>query len=105
MLRSMTGFGQVVFETASSIIRVEIKSVNSRNLDLTIRAPKAFAEKEITLRSTLSQVLQRGKISIYIENENMQTGSSQRSINRELLLQYYKEIKEVAEEAGAPTNN
>jgi uncharacterized protein (TIGR00255 family) len=105
MLRSMTGFGQTILETPEAVIRVEIKSVNSKNLDLSIRAPKVFAEKEISLRSTLAPFLQRGKISIYIDTEAYQTSVTARSVNRDLLLAYYKEIKEIAESAGAPTDN
>ncbi|RYD81955.1 MAG: YicC family protein [Sphingobacteriales bacterium] len=105
MLRSMTGFGQTTFETPDAIIRVEIKSVNSKNLDLTIRAPKIFAEKEITLRSALSPVLQRGKVSVYIENEPHQSVGVKKAINSELLLSYYNELKAIAESAGANTDN
>ncbi len=105
MLRSMTGFGQTILETPEAIIRIEIKSVNSKNLDLSIRAPKTFAEKEITLRSVLSPLLQRGKISVYIENEPHQNVITAKTVNRDLLLAYYNELKDFAESAGAPTDN
>lgn len=105
MLRSMTGFGQTILETPEAIIRVEIKSVNSKNLDLVIRAPKTFAEKEITLRSMLSPVLQRGKISIYIDTEQHQSVVTSKAINRELLLTYFNELKGIAAEAGVQADN
>jgi uncharacterized protein (TIGR00255 family) len=103
MLASMTGYGFATNETPDLIVRVEIKSLNSRNLDMSIRVPKAYSEKEISLRSQLSARLQRGKISIYIETELLNGRVAKKAVNRGLLLSYYNEIKAVAEEAGEPT--
>lgn len=103
MLASMTGYGFATNETPELIVRVEIKSLNSRNLDMSIRVPKAYSEKEISLRSQLSSRLQRGKISIYIETELLNGRVARKAVNRGLLLSYYNEIKAVAEEAGEPT--
>ena len=100
----MTGYGQAVRETENLIVRVEIKSLNSRGLDLSIRVPKAYSEKEISLRSLLSHRLQRGKISIYIETEYINGKMPKKAINRELLLAYYTELKAIAAEAGAPVD-
>jgi uncharacterized protein (TIGR00255 family) len=101
----MTGYGFATTETPDLIVRVEIKSLNSRNLDLSIRVPKAYSEKEISLRSQLSSRLQRGKISIYIETELMNGRVAKKAVNRDLLLSYYNEIKSVASEVGESASN
>lgn len=65
----MTGYGNAVREQDGLAVRVEIKSLNSRGLDLNLRLPKALSEHEMALRSQLSNVLNRGKVSIYVESE------------------------------------
>jgi uncharacterized protein (TIGR00255 family) len=99
MLKSMTGFGNASSENNNVIIRVEIKSLNSKHLDLNIRVPRQFSEKEITLRSQLSNQLERGKINLSIELEYLNPQQSKKTLNKPLLLSYIAEIKEVAKKA------
>ncbi len=105
MVISMTGFGNAVSELPDLNIRVEIKSLNSRGLDLNIRVPKNHSEKEITLRSKLSSRLQRGKVTINIDTESSGSRVVNSLINKELLTSYYRELKSIAATEGASTDN
>ena len=66
----MTGFGKVMFETSDKKLTVEIKSLNSKQMDISTRLPGIYKEKDIELRTLLSQYLKRGKVefSLYLEN-------------------------------------
>jgi uncharacterized protein (TIGR00255 family) len=92
----MTGYGKAVKETETFSARAEVRSVNSRGLDLSVRVPKAFSEKEITLRSTLNNVLQRGKIMVQVEIEYHADKMARKAINADLFTAYYTELKELA---------
>lgn len=105
MLQSMTGFGSVVKEAGELIIRIEVKSLNSKHLDLGIRVPRQFSEKEITLRSALSQRLQRGKVNLSIDIEYMNGVQMKRTINKPLLIAYLNEVRDAAAEAGISADN
>ena len=61
MIQSMTGFGRGAAASESKKITIEIKSLNSKQLDLSMRVPPYFRELEVTMRSELASVLQRGK--------------------------------------------
>ncbi len=87
----MTGFGKEVIETPSQKVTVEIRTLNSKQLDLNLRTPLELREKEAGLRSLLSKRLQRGKIDFSIQSES--TGSlSAPIINKELAKHYYDEM-------------
>jgi uncharacterized protein (TIGR00255 family) len=105
MVLSMTGFGNAVIETPDLQIRVEIKSLNSRGLDLSIRVPRNHSEKEISLRSRLTNRFQRGKVSVYVDTDVTGARIVKKSINWDMLFEYYKELKNKAEEVGAPVDN
>src|SRR5437773_2244925 len=98
MLKSMTGYGNSVLEGKELTVRVELKSLNSRNLDFNIRVPRVHSEKEITLRSRLGQLFQRGKISLVIETEYHDTKAGRRMLNKDLLLAYYADLKDIAKQ-------
>jgi len=105
MVLSMTGFGNAIVETPELLIRAEVKSLNSRGLDLSIRVPRNHSEKEITLRSALGHRFQRGKVSVYIEAEVTGFRIAKKSFNHELLTEYYHEIKKLADSVGAPSDS
>jgi uncharacterized protein (TIGR00255 family) len=105
MLKSMTGYGQAVKETETFTARAEVRSVNSRGLDLNIRVPKSFSEKEITLRSTLNNTLQRGKIMVQVELEYHADKVARKAINEELFHAYYTELKGLASQHGQNTDS
>ena len=72
MIQSMTGFGKVTAELPTKKVTVEIKALNSKQLDLSTRIPSIYKDKEMQIRSRLLQTLERGKVdfAIYIEYIN-----------------------------------
>ena len=99
MLKSMTGFGKEVVETPERKVTIEIRTLNSKQLDLNLRTPMEFRAKEPELRSIISKSLQRGKIDFGIQTENV-TNQNVSEINKALVKQYYDEMVEVAKEVG-----
>lgn len=99
MIRSMTGFGKVTAELASKKVTVEIKALNSKQLDLSARIPSVYRDKEMELRNQLLQTLERGKIefSIFIEYAGREVPTQ---INSAVIEKYYLQIKEVSENLG-----
>jgi uncharacterized protein (TIGR00255 family) len=94
MIKSMTGFGKSQVELKGKTISIEIRSLNSKQLDLNMRAPQIFREKEMEIRSYLAQVLERGKIDANISIESkLDTPSAM--INKPLAMQYYQQLKEL----------
>ncbi|WBU90984.1 YicC/YloC family endoribonuclease [Cellulophaga omnivescoria] len=96
MIQSMTGFGKHVVQLPSKKITIEIKSLNSKSLDLNARMPSAYREKELELRKTIANGLQRGKIdfNLYIESTGADTSSQ---INEVVVKQYMQQLKSIAE--------
>lgn len=96
MIQSMTGFGKVTAELPSKKVTVEIKALNSKQLDLSTRVPSIYKEKEMEIRSLLLQSLERGKVefSIYIEYIGKNTPTQ---INFSAVESYYNQINEIAE--------
>lgn len=96
MIQSMTGFGKAVKQIPSKKITVEIKSLNSKNLDFNTRVPSAYREKELELRNTIAQELERGKIDlfIYVENTGEETSLQ---INVPVVEKYIEQLGKIAE--------
>ena len=69
-MQSMTGFGKATCELSGKIISIEIKSLNSKQLDIYTRLPNLYREKDLELRNLLSQQLLRGKVELTISYEN-----------------------------------
>ena len=88
MIQSMTGYGKAVVAFGEKKINVEVKSLNSKSLDLSTRICPLYREKEMEIRQTISKTLERGKIdfSIWIEKD---AGSEATPINKELMKVYY----------------
>ena len=101
MLLSMTGFGKTTCEPENKKITVEIRSLNSKQLDIFSRVPNIYREKEIELRNIISQKLERGKIElgIYVENLGKETTSQ---LNVPIIENYYKQITEVSQQLQMP---
>ena len=99
MIQSMTGFGKVTAELPSRKVTVEIKALNSKQLDLSTRIPAIYREKEMAVRSLLMQALERGKVefSIYIESIGKDSSAQ---INQEAVAGYYAQLKEISEKLG-----
>lgn len=104
MIRSMTGFGSASAEYKNKTITVEIKSVNSKFFDLTLRLPNLYKEKEFELRAELSRLIERGKVECSISFES-QEAPKKSSINISLVKAYYEELKTVSDELKTPTTN
>ncbi len=94
MIQSMTGFGKATLQLPTKKITVEIKSLNSKGLDLNTRMPSVFREMELGLRNQLSQRLERGKIdfSLYVEVTGEETSSK---INIAIIKGYINQMKAV----------
>lgn len=95
----MTGYGKSEIELAKAKLTIEIKSLNSKQLDLNIRLPYAFNEQELGLRALISKTLERGKISVFINLEH--TGqNTNMQINSDLIKEYYVQLSNLAKELG-----
>jgi uncharacterized protein (TIGR00255 family) len=94
MIQSMTGFGKASLQLPTKKITVELKSLNSKGLDLNTRMPSVYREMELGLRNQISQRLERGKIdfSLYIEVTGEETSSK---INVPIVKAYINQMKEV----------
>lgn len=97
----MTGFGSVGWEDDSRIIHVEVKTLNSKFLDLSIRNPRQFSEKEHEIRNLVQSVLERGKVSLTIDFVAKKSSEIPVTINEELFGTYYAKFEEMAERVGA----
>ena len=96
MIKSMTGYGKAVAELPGKKITIEIKSLNSKGIDLNVKIPSWFREKELDIRNILS-TLQRGKIDLFISFES--TGDTlSYTLNKALAHQYYEALKELQRE-------
>ena len=101
----MTGYGLAVNDFALAKYTVEIKSLNSKFLDLALKLPKAFSDKEFMLRNECSKQIERGKVSISMYVEYAESTSKSATINQDLLKSYYRQLKSTATELGDnPTN-
>lgn len=96
MVQSMTGFGKSTCEYGNKKIVVEIKSLNSKQLDLSTRISGLYREKDIEIRTELSQQLERGKIdfALYVDNSGKESVSQ---INQSVLMAYYEQIKQISD--------
>ena len=96
MIQSMTGYGKSVIQLPTKKISIEIKSLNSKNLDLNSRMPSIYREKELEIRRAIAKVLHRGKIdfSLYVEITGEETSSK---INDVVIKEYIKQLKAVSE--------
>tara|TARA_B100000780_G_scaffold106570_1_gene74618 strand:+ start:3675 stop:4544 length:870 start_codon:yes stop_codon:yes gene_type:complete len=94
MIQSMTGFGRATLVLPKKKITVEVKSLNSKQVDINTRIPSFYKEKELEVRSLLTNTLRRGKIELAIFVENTGT-DSQHKINKELVSSYMNTLKEV----------
>lgn len=96
MIQSMTGFGKVTAELPSKKVTVEIKALNSKQLDLSTRIPSVYKEKEMELRSLLLQTLERGKVEFNIQVENIGKDIPTQ-VNVAAFESYYNQIKTIAD--------
>lgn len=101
MILSMTGYGKSVVTYRDKKINVEIKSLNSKSLDLSVRIAPLYREREMEIRQKLAAALKRGKVdfSIWIEKSDLVDATP---INASLVENYYNQIKTISERTGIP---
>ncbi|MGY5355047.1 YicC family protein [Wenyingzhuangia sp. IMCC45467] len=95
MIQSMTGYGKAIVQLPTKKVTIEIKSLNSKNLDLNVRIPQYYREKEIDVRKTIANSVVRGKVdfSIYVE---MTAEVSQTKVNVNVVADYMNQLKQIA---------
>ena len=101
MIQSMTGYGKAVVAFNEKKINVEIKSLNSKQLDLNTRIAPLYREKGMEMRQMVATALVRGKVdfSIWVEKE---AGTDATPVNAALVENYYRQLKDIAEKTGIP---
>lgn len=101
----MTGFGLGTKESAKAKYTVEIKSLNSKYLELNLKMPKTFSEKELFLRNECTKLIERGKVNITVNVEYADASAKAATIDGGLLKNYYSQLKAIAKELNDPTEN
>lgn len=96
MIKSMTGFGNAGFEDERMMIHVEVKSLNSKFLDLSIRSPRQFSDKEHEIRNLVLAVLDRGKVNVMIDFFPKSASQLPLNINEKLFKSVYAQFKTLA---------
>ena len=101
MIQSMTGYGKTTVNFEGKKIHIEIKSLNSKALDLSVRIAPLYREKEMEIRNLISQSLERGKVdfSLWVEKEVSEAATP---INAALMNNYYEQFKSIAESTEIP---
>ncbi|MEX2335906.1 MAG: YicC/YloC family endoribonuclease [Fulvivirga sp.] len=97
MLKSMTGYGSSHYTDDEKTINIEVKTLNSKYLDLNFRLPRAFSEREIAIRNLVSDKLQRGKVSLSIDYLNEKETVLKQRYNEELFIKYYQMLKRLSD--------
>ena len=92
----MTGYGKTVFQLPIKKVSIELKSLNSKSLDLNTRMPSIYREKELDIRKLIANKLERGKVdfSLYIEITGEETSTQ---INKTVVRQYIKQLRDVVD--------
>lgn len=100
MIQSMTGYGKHVLQLPNKKITLEVKSLNSKNLDLNVRIPSYYKEKELEVRRIISKSLARGKVdfSIYVEMTGDETSTS---VNKGIVSEYMQQLKNIVQTGGS----
>lgn len=96
MIQSMTGYGKAVVQLPTKKITIEIKSLNSKNIDLNVRVPSYYREKELDMRKIIAAKLERGKIdfSIFVELTAEETAAK---VNKPIVLSYINQLRAIAD--------
>ena len=101
MIQSMTGFGKVTAELPSKKVTIEIKALNSKQLDLSTRIPSIYRDNEMEIRNYILQTLERGKVELNIFVEYIGKDSPTQ-VNSAAIESYYNQIKAVSDKLGIP---
>ncbi|MEM6522698.1 MAG: YicC/YloC family endoribonuclease [Bacteroidota bacterium] len=101
MLKSMTGYGTATGAVDNIAITVEIKTLNSKFLDANIRLPRILSDRELEIRTILTDELTRGKVSLSVELANEKETEIKQHYNEALFSKYFEELKKLASKVGA----
>ena len=92
MIQSMTGFGKAIAEIANKKVTVEVKSVNSKQLDLMAKVCPQYREREMDFRQIVQRKMQRGKVELIVTTEALEKSAETPHINTALISEYYKQL-------------
>ncbi len=97
MILSMTGFGKAEINTQNKKLTIEIKSLNSKQIDMSVRMPSAYRQKELSIRKIVGQSLSRGKIDValFVEQTHSELSAT---INSDVVKAYYSDLKGITKE-------
>ena len=101
MLKSMTGYGSASLSNDRYSIQVEVKTLNSKFLDLNLRLPRSLSENELEIRNLINDKLERGKVSLSIDIQNEAETILKQKYNKPLFEKYFKQLEELADAVGA----
>ncbi|HRW20829.1 MAG TPA: YicC family protein [Bacteroidales bacterium] len=104
MLYSMTGFGRHTFSYKNKNFTIDVKSLNSKQVDISVRIPSYYKEKEMEIRTLIQEQLVRGKIELYIlvEHEGCENITQ---LNKDAIANYYNQIEEIREQLNIPQSD
>ena len=102
MIQSMTGYGKATAELPDKKINVEIKSLNSKAMDLSTRIAPAYREKEIEIRNEIAKALERGKVDFSLWIDKKDACELITPINQDVVVAYYERIRTISETTGIP---
>ena len=105
MIKSMTGFGLATIADNQYTVTVEVKSLNSKFQDFSVRGPKVMSDFELEWRNLVSEKLERGKVSLSVEYQKSGKPEIKQSYNQELFKAYYQELKKLADSVMAPSHD
>ncbi len=105
MIKSMTGYGLATKDLANAKYTVEIKSLNSKFLELSLKLPKSFSDKELLIRNECSKQVDRGKVNVSITVDLPENEAKTASINQNLLKIYYNQLRTAADALGDTGSN
>lgn len=108
MIYSMTGYGKAESQIANKKLIVEIRSLNSKSMDLNVRIAPQLRSKELEIRTLISQRLERGKVDLSIYYQDAAQGDATTAfapINRDAFIYYYKELSTLQHELGIPAQD
>lgn len=101
MIQSMTGFGKATIVACNKKITAEIKSLNSKQMDLQVKVPLLYRELELELRNTVARELGRGKVDVYITSESIDAAGAAQ-LNIEMLHSYKSQVEHLSQQLGLP---
>ena len=104
MIKSMTGYGKSNLSKDLRDYQIEIKSVNHRYLDISVKMPRTLSYLEDEIKKAISSKVRRGKIDVFVTFENKSTEGNSIKINTEIAKLYIKELKQLAEQENISAN-